>query len=81
MIVMLLSILLTISISACSAEQIDTPKVIYVSQKCKFDDVPKPDINNSYCTDYKCVAVKATSNYNLLRAYADELAATLDTCK
>ena len=81
MTVTLLCALLITLITACSNQQIDTPKVIYVPQKCKATMPERPIIDNEHCgDDDKCAAVKTTSDYNDLRKYTRDLEATLKSC-
>lgn len=81
MIVMLQFTLLTTLITACSSEQIDTPKVVYVPQKCKATMPERPIINNEHCgDDDKCIAAKATSNFDIVKAWALKVEATFESC-
>ena len=81
MIVILQFVLLTILITACSSEQIDAPKVVYVPQKCKATMPERPVTNNDKCgNDDKCIAAKATSNFDIVKAWALKVEATVESC-
>ena len=79
MTVTLLCALLITSITACSNEAI-MPPVTDVPQKCKTAMPERPVVDNGYCNDDRCTAVKTTSNYNAVREWGLELEATLKSC-
>lgn len=48
---------------------------------CKTPDVPYPDINNSHCDTNECVFEKVLTNYEKMKAYAQELYNANQVCK
>lgn len=74
-----LSTLLTFS--GCAPKE-PTIQYVNIPQKCSVPNVNRPNIDNRQCgNNYKCIAVKATNNYALMRAYSEELEASLDVCR
>lgn len=68
-------------ISGCVGKE-PTIKFVVVPQKCSVPNINPPIVSNVDCgMDYKCIAVKATNNYALMRTYAEELNAALDVCR
>lgn len=78
--VLCLSMLSIMTLTGCTKEP--TIQYVNIPQKCSVPNVNHPNIDNRKCgDDYKCIAVKATNNYALMRAYAEELEASLDVCR
>ena len=54
-----------------------------IPQKCRVPYTSLPDINNTICddTDYSCITIKALSNYEAMKAYADTLLSNSAVCR
>ena len=61
-----------------------TPKPCpVVPQKCVIPYTPYADINNTLCsgTDFKCITIKALSNYEAKKQEADLLRSNSEVCR
>lgn len=78
--VMALCILsITIIFNGCAEKTVCAP----IPQKCRVPYTELPKINNSLCDDnnYSCITVKALSNYEAMKAYADTLLSNSQVCR
>lgn len=54
-----------------------------IPQRCKVPYTPMADVNNTLCddTDFKCITVKALSNFEAKRNEADTLRVNSSVCQ
>ena len=73
-------ILIALLLSGC-ANNPETPKIVYVPQKCNIPEVEKPDIDNTHYTLNNDIVAKALLNYTKLREYTEKLLQAQKVCE
>ena len=73
-------ILIALLLSGC-ANNPETPKIVYVPQKCHIPEVENPDIDNTHYISNNDIIAKVLKNYVAVKEYSEKLLQAQKVCK